>query len=260
MRRWSIVGGAVALAAAGSLGAVGARAQTPESRAATPAENPEATRAPSTPKKEASPQISNPTTEAAQALIQGQPEEALSRAEAAIATDPRSPWAHYHKATALSALGRHEEALQSFDAALKGFAPKEAWARSLVLWGRAQTLRESGRCDEAKSAFNEYIAAVAARDEHAPAQAYALAEACRPTSERAAAQARENPAAAPSPPEHGGFQGEANGNGDEPPQERDSEKRAQPEDRENRLLPGSPSVEPPARLERPQERPVVPKP
>jgi tetratricopeptide (TPR) repeat protein len=137
------------------------------------------------------------TTEAARALIAGKPELALERADAAIKATPHSAWAHYQKASALAALRRWDDAVKSYDEALRSFARPDDWGRSVALWGRSEALREAGHCDEAKSSFNEYVALVASRDAKAAGQANAQAAACATSNERAAAMepASEQPAA-----------------------------------------------------------------
>src|SRR6185369_10832047 len=88
------------------------------------------------------------TTEAARALMAGKPDQALERANDAIAATPRSPWAHYQKGSALAALGRWAEAVSAYDQALRWFGREDDWGRSVSMWGRAEALRESGHCDE----------------------------------------------------------------------------------------------------------------
>jgi tetratricopeptide (TPR) repeat protein len=129
------------------------------------------------------------TTEAARALIAGKPELALERAEAAVKATPRSAWAQYQKASALSALGRWDDAVKAYDEALRSFARADEWGRSVALWGRSEALREAGHCDEAKSSFNAYVALVASRDAKAADQANQQAAACATMNDRAAAMA-----------------------------------------------------------------------
>jgi tetratricopeptide (TPR) repeat protein len=126
------------------------------------------------------------TTEAARALIAGKPELALERAEAAVKATPRSAWAQYQRASALSALRRWDDAVKAYDEALRTFARPDDWGRSVALWGRAEALREAGHCDEAKSSFNEYVALVASRDRKAADQANSQAAACATPTERTA--------------------------------------------------------------------------
>jgi tetratricopeptide (TPR) repeat protein len=126
------------------------------------------------------------TTEAARALIAGKPELALERAEAAVKATPRSAWAQYQKASALSALRRWDDAVKAYDEALRTFARPDEWGRSVALWGRAEALREAGHCDEAKTSFNEYVALVASRDRKAADQANSQAAACATANERTA--------------------------------------------------------------------------
>jgi tetratricopeptide (TPR) repeat protein len=134
------------------------------------------------------------TTEAARKLMAGKPEEALALAQQALAATPRSSWAQYQKASALAALRRWDEAVAAYDAALKSFGGSDDWGRSVALWGRSEALREAGRCDEAKTSFNEYVALVASRDKKAAEQANQQAGAC------ASGNARREERTAAAPP------------------------------------------------------------
>jgi tetratricopeptide (TPR) repeat protein len=171
--------------------------------------------------------------QAARALVAGQPAEALIGADAAIRAAPRSAWAHYHRAAALTDLRRYDDAIASYERAGPFFPKEDVWGRSVALWGRARTLREAGRCDEAKSAFNEYIALVAARDQGAANQAYDQAAACKTALERGPETPAHRQGTVPAPIDP------ANGT---------------PADKEAL---GAAAIEPPPALEPAPERPVA---
>jgi tetratricopeptide (TPR) repeat protein len=170
--------------------------------------------------------------QAARALVAGHPEEALIGADAAIQAAPRSAWAHYHRATALGDLRRYDDAIASYERAGSLFPKEDVWGRSIALWGRARTLREVGRCDDAKSVFNEYIALVAARDQAAANQAYDQAAACKTALERGPEAPAQRQATVPA--------------AIEPPYGTPADKEA----------PGVAAIEPPPALERTPERPI----
>jgi len=123
------------------------------------------------------------TTEAARALIAGKPEEAIKHADQALATQPKAAWAHYQKASALSMLGKWEQAVAEYDEAMRTFTRGDDWGRSVALWGRGEVLRDSGHCDEAKTTFNEYVSLVASRDQKAADMANSQVTACKPSTE-----------------------------------------------------------------------------
>jgi tetratricopeptide (TPR) repeat protein len=171
--------------------------------------------------------------QAARALVAGHSAEALIGADAAIRAAPRSAWAHYHRATALSDLRRYDDAVASYERAGTFFPKEDDWGRSVALWGRARTLREAGRCDEAKSAFNEYIALVAARDQEGANQAYGQAAACKTALERGPETPAQRQATVPA--------------AIDPPNGTPADKEAL----------GAAAIEPPPALERAPERPIT---
>jgi Tfp pilus assembly protein PilF len=109
------------------------------------------------------------TSEAALALTKGDFRGALAGAERAISVDAHQPWAHYVRAEALVGLGRIDDALPEYRLAEHAVAKDDRWSRSIVLWGRANTFYQAGRCNEAKAAFTDYIALVK-KDDHAAAE------------------------------------------------------------------------------------------
>jgi tetratricopeptide (TPR) repeat protein len=144
------------------------------------------------------------STEAAEQLVRGRPSDALLKAEAALAADATAQWAHYQRAVALAALGRDDEALDAYREAERLAPADDAWGLSLALWGRAMTLRKTGRCDEARTAFDEYVAVVGSRDAEAAAQARLQATTCKTASERAIEDRVKPPESTRPPPRGGG--------------------------------------------------------
>jgi hypothetical protein len=104
------------------------------------------------------------TSSAASAEISGNPQQALALSKRALDADPRDPWAHYIRASALARVGQLEEALRSFRAAEDRFATSDVWARSVAIYGAAHALDEAGRCDEARAEFQRYAEFVRERD------------------------------------------------------------------------------------------------
>jgi hypothetical protein len=104
------------------------------------------------------------TSSAASAEIAGNPQQALALSKRALDADPRDPWAHYIRASALARVGQLEEALRSFRAAEDRFAVSDVWARSVAIYGAGHALDEAGRCDEARAEFQRYAALVRERD------------------------------------------------------------------------------------------------
>jgi tetratricopeptide (TPR) repeat protein len=118
-------------------------------------------------------------TESGRALIAGDAERALAKAEEAIRKTPNAGFAHYCKAEALAQLKRHDEAVTAYEAASAKLPAADERAREQAMWGRALALRATGRCADARRAFGEYAVTVQARDPAAAAQALEHAGACR---------------------------------------------------------------------------------
>jgi Flp pilus assembly protein TadD len=119
-------------------------------------------------------------TRAANAQMEGNPQAALAYAERAIAADPRDPWPHYNKASALARLGNVDEAVKSFTTAEQLFNLGDVWARSVAIYGSAHALAQVGRCDEAKVEYNRYAAFIRERDPRSADMAVRYAATCRP--------------------------------------------------------------------------------
>jgi Flp pilus assembly protein TadD len=119
-------------------------------------------------------------SQAAEALSRGDNLEALSRADEALRSDPKSGWGHYNRAAALAALKRTDEALAAYDQAAAHFAANDTRGRSLALWGKAHVLYRSGRCDEAARAFGDYAKLVGTSDPQSTNLASERASSCHP--------------------------------------------------------------------------------
>jgi tetratricopeptide (TPR) repeat protein len=126
-------------------------------------------------------------TSAAKAEMAGAPRQAIRMADAAIKAAPQDPWPYYDKAMSLARLGRVDEAVIAFDFAEQKFSPSDTWGKSVAVYGRAHTLSEAGRCDEAKTAFFEYASIVKDSDPSSAAMARRYAAEC------------ESPESVPSP-------------------------------------------------------------
>jgi hypothetical protein len=122
------------------------------------------------------------------ALIAGDANGALAKADAAVKAEPQSGFAQYCKAEALSQLKRHADAVVAYDAALAKLPGSDTQVRNQAMWGRALALRATGRCEDARKAFGDYAVMVRAKDPAAAAQAVEHASACR-SGETAAAPA-----------------------------------------------------------------------
>lgn len=118
------------------------------------------------------------SSQAAEALVRGNPRDALPAANNAIAADAHNPWAHYDKAAALSDLGQVDAAVAEFRAAEQWFSPADAWGRSVAIYGRANALSQAGRCPDAQAAFEEYAHFVEGSDPHGAALARDYAKQC----------------------------------------------------------------------------------
>jgi tetratricopeptide (TPR) repeat protein len=124
-------------------------------------------------------------TQSGRLLASGDADGALTKAEAALRAEPQSGFAQYCKAEALAALNRNEDAVSAYDAAVAKLPAGDVQARSQAMWGKGLALRATGRCDEAKQAFNDYAGMMGAKQPGAAAEAEQMAAGCRP---RAAAK------------------------------------------------------------------------
>jgi tetratricopeptide (TPR) repeat protein len=139
-------------------------------------------------------QSSQLASRAATADVKGQPRQALDLANQAIRADPRNPWPYYDKGMALAELGETDGALAALYAAEQRFVPSDRWAKSVAIYGRAQTLNRAGRCVEAVQAYADYAQFVAKDDPRSADMARRYAVNCQTPGARGAA-----PAAAPAP-------------------------------------------------------------
>jgi tetratricopeptide (TPR) repeat protein len=127
-----------------------------------------------------SPQSAALASQAAEDLVRGRAGDALQVANDAINADPRNPWGHYNKASALASLGRVDDAVAEFRVAQNAFGTGDAWGKSVAIYGRANALAQAGRCNEAQPAFEEYAAFVEPTDARSAALARGTARACVP--------------------------------------------------------------------------------
>ena len=146
-------------------------------------------------------QSSQLASRSASADMKGQPRQALELANQAIRADARNPWPYYDKGMALAELGETDGALAALYAAEQRFAPSDRWARSVAIYGRAQTLNRAGRCVEAVQAYADYAQFVGKDDPRSAEMARRYAMNCQTPGARAAAApavpAPAPPAAAP---------------------------------------------------------------
>lgn len=105
--------------------------------------------------------------------------EALTLAEHAAAVSPDNAWAHHWRAVALHHLGRIDAAIGAFRDAEARFGDANPRGKAMSIYGRARTLDDAGRCEEAKAAYAEYAAFVRPSDPRSADLALAYAEDCR---------------------------------------------------------------------------------
>ena len=129
------------------------------------------------------------SSRAATAEMKGNPQESLKLADRGIRADDKDPWPYYEKGMALARVGEVNGALAALLAAEQHFSPSDRWGRSVAIFGRAHTLAEAGRCDEARAAFQEYMSLVRG-DPDAVALASRYARDCRPPAPPAAPAAK----------------------------------------------------------------------
>jgi tetratricopeptide (TPR) repeat protein len=127
---------------------------------------------------QAAPREPDLTSLATQALVEGRVEEALARADLAIKADPHAPWAHYCRAEALASLRRYDEAIVSYEDTVSRLPEPDLRGRALAIWGQAFSLRDSGRCEDARKALADYVDMMGPIDPEAAVQAQLYANAC----------------------------------------------------------------------------------
>jgi tetratricopeptide (TPR) repeat protein len=140
----------------------------------------DAPRAPDNVKVEpTTPKAAKLTSRAASAEMAGDPQAALKLAEKAIAANPRDPWGYYDKGSALSRLGKTDDAMGAFSAAEERYALSDQWGRSVAIYGRAHALGEAKRCDEARREFSRYASFIRERDAKSAETAMRYASDCK---------------------------------------------------------------------------------
>src|SRR2546423_7518810 len=117
---------------------------------------------------------------AAQAEIAGNPAQALKLADQGIQADANDPWPYYNRACALARLDRVDEAVASFERAEQQFSAADQWGKSVAIYGRANALREAGRCDDANKTFADFIVLVQPSDPKGATMAHDYAPNFRP--------------------------------------------------------------------------------
>jgi hypothetical protein len=129
------------------------------------------------------------SSRSATAEMKGDPQDALKLADQGIRADAKDPWPYYDKGMALARVGETNGALAALLAAEQHFSPSDRWGRSVAVFGRAHTLAEAGRCEEARAAFQEYMSLVRG-DPEAVALASRYSRDCRPPAPAAAPAAK----------------------------------------------------------------------
>ena len=174
--RWMLIGSlALGLLASGSLAeAQEAQPAVPQARPAGVIKAPENVNA-----EPSSPISAELATRAALAEMRGDPHESARLADQAIQANPKDPWPYYDKGMALARMGETDAAIAALDAAEQHFSIGDPWGRSIAVFGRAHVLAESGRCAEARPAFQEYITLVKSEPD-AVALAQRYSRDCRP--------------------------------------------------------------------------------
>jgi hypothetical protein len=127
------------------------------------------------------------SSRAATAEMKGDPQDSLKLADQGIRADAKDPWPYYDKGMALARVGETNGALAALLAAEQHFSPSDRWGRSVAVFGRAHTLAEAGRCEEARAAFQEYMSLVRG-DPEAVALASRYSRDCRPPAAAPAAK------------------------------------------------------------------------
>jgi len=176
----------VGICALGVLSVVIGAARADEATAPAPATPPAELKAPENVHAEPStPASAELSSRAATAEMKGDPQDSLKLADQAIRADARDPWPYYDKGMALARVGEINGAVAALLAAEQHFSPSDRWGRSVAVFGRAHTLAEAGRCDEARAAFQEYMSLVRG-DPDAVALASRYSRDCRPPAPPAA--------------------------------------------------------------------------
>jgi tetratricopeptide (TPR) repeat protein len=117
--------------------------------------------------------VQHASTAAVEALVHGDYESALARAEEGLAMKPGDAWLLYNKGTALAGMGRTDEALGVLVRAEWGFASDDLHGRSVAAYRRGIALELEGRCAEAGREFDHY--AILVRDTDPLAAEHAMA-------------------------------------------------------------------------------------
>ena len=86
----------------------------------------------------------------------GRRQEALRDYEAALAVEPRNPSAHHNRGVVLEKLGRLEDAVEAFDAAVDCGGDR---TRGAALYARALVLEKLNKYRAAKASFDGAVAA-----------------------------------------------------------------------------------------------------
>jgi tetratricopeptide (TPR) repeat protein len=121
------------------------------------------------------------TSEAVGALAAHDYEKVLEQTESAP-EGPRGAWLLYDRGSALTALGRTDEAVEAFEDAEERFdGSHDDAGRAVAIWGEARALAEAGRCAEAQPVFEQYKDLVREKDSSAAEMAVRYAAECKAT-------------------------------------------------------------------------------
>ncbi len=125
--------------------------------------------------------VSEPrTTEAADALGAQDYAKVLALTETP-STARTGPWLDYDRGSALTGLGRTDQAAEAFKRAELRFGQVgDEAGRKAAIWGRAHAFDEAGRCGEARAVYQEFATFVRLSDPRAAEMAAAYSGSCRP--------------------------------------------------------------------------------
>jgi tetratricopeptide (TPR) repeat protein len=126
---------------------------------------------------------SRAATDAERALFAGDYSKALELAERGLEEHPSEPWLLYDRGTALAAVGRLEDALDTLRAAEAAFPARETYGRAAAIYRRALALEIAGRCAEASTELSHYAAVERPRDPSLAEEARSHLRYCFPGTE-----------------------------------------------------------------------------
>lgn len=116
----------------------------------------------------------------ASALMSGDYAKVLELTRAAVASERGRPWLDYDRASALTAVGRIDDAVESFRRAEMEFGQRRRWEQSLAIWGAARAFESGARCGEATREYRRYAELMRPYDAAAADMAERFGRACAP--------------------------------------------------------------------------------